>query len=76
MISIHIMRMRRICHRPLEVCLKLLAEDDLAAGRLVVPFDLSLPVESAYYLITLEERAGYPRVETFREWLIEESAKM
>ncbi len=43
--------------------MKLLAEDDLAAGRLVVPFDISLPVESAYYLITLEDRAVNPQIE-------------
>ena len=43
--------------------IKLLAGDDLAAGWPVVPFDLSLPVESACFLITLEKRAGNRQIE-------------
>jgi len=50
--------------------LKALAEDDIAAGRLVAPFDLSLPMNFAYYLITLEELADTPKVKAFRDWII------
>jgi LysR family glycine cleavage system transcriptional activator len=53
--------------------LKALASEDIAAGRLVIPFNLSLPLEYAYYLITLEERNDDARIGAFRDWLIHES---
>jgi len=52
--------------------MKSLASDDIAAGRLVVPFDIALPLEYAYYLITLEDSSSDPRTAAFRSWLIEE----
>lgn len=51
--------------------LKALAEDDIAAGRLIAPFDLSLPMNFSYYLITLEEMADTPKVKAFREWIVD-----
>lgn len=54
--------------------MRVLASEDIAAGRLLVPFDISLPLEYAYYAITLEENADNPRIEMFRDWLIEEAA--
>ena len=51
-----------------------LASDDIAAGRLVVPFDISLPFDRAYYIITLEDYADHPRIAAFRDWIIEEAA--
>ena len=53
-----------------------LAGDDIAAGRLVVPFDIELPIRGAYYVITLEDQADSSEVEAFRGWLIAESAQM
>jgi LysR family transcriptional regulator, glycine cleavage system transcriptional activator len=53
--------------------LKALASEDIAAGRLVIPFNRSLPLEYAYYLITLEERNDDVRIGAFRDWLIHES---
>ena len=52
--------------------MKSLASGDIAAGRLVVPFDIALPLEYAYYLITLEESSDHPHTAAFRDWLIEE----
>jgi LysR family glycine cleavage system transcriptional activator len=52
-----------------------LASDDIASGRLVVPFDISLPLVQAYYVITLQEYAEHPRIAAFREWLIEEAGR-
>ena len=54
--------------------MKALASEDLAAGRLVVPFDIGLPLEYAYYLITLDEFSDRPHTAAFREWLLEEAA--
>ena len=51
-----------------------LAADDLAAGRLVIPFDLSLPLNYAYYVISLEEKAQQTNIAVFRDWLLNEAA--
>jgi len=53
--------------------MRALASADLAAGRLVVPFDISLPLEYAYYVITLKEFARHKRITAFRDWLISEA---
>lgn len=47
-----------------------LVEGDVAAGRLVAPFDISFPIEAAYYLVAPEQTADRPTIEAFREWLI------
>ncbi|MFO1351739.1 MAG: transcriptional regulator GcvA [Gammaproteobacteria bacterium] len=49
-----------------------LAADELAAGRLVRPFELSLPAALAYYIVCPEETAGQPKIIAFREWLFHE----
>lgn len=52
-----------------------LAEADLHAARLVTPFALRVPLESAYYLVCSEAAAARPGVAAFREWLMAEAAK-
>ncbi len=51
-----------------------LVRGDLAAGRLVRPFDLSVPAEFAYYVVYPEASARLPKVRAFRDWLLEEAA--
>jgi len=51
-----------------------LASDDLAAGRLVRPFALSLPADAAYYVICPPRSLERKKVRVFRDWLLEESA--
>ena len=53
-----------------------LVGDDIAAGRLVKPFELSLrsPAQFAYHLITLRDLAGRPMTKAFRDWIIAETA--
>jgi LysR family glycine cleavage system transcriptional activator len=55
-----------------------LAADDLASGRLVRPFELSLkgPSQFAYYLVCPETTAELPLVRAFREWILAEAAQM
>ena len=53
--------------------MKALASDDIAGGRLVVPFNIGLPLEYAYYLITLKEVTDHSHTSAFRDWIIEES---
>jgi LysR family glycine cleavage system transcriptional activator len=50
-----------------------LVADDIAAGRLVRPFELSFPVNFAYYVVCPVVTADRPRVVAFREWLLEEA---
>lgn len=49
-----------------------LVADDLAAGRLVKPFDLALPAQYAYYIACAPQSFDRPKVKAFREWLLEE----
>lgn len=50
-----------------------LAANDIAAGRLAVPFDLALPLGSAFYLVYPEAYADRRKVTAFRNWLLEET---
>lgn len=52
-----------------------LAADALAAGRLVKPFDVTLPAEYAYYLVCPPANLNRPKVQAFRAWLFAEVAK-
>ena len=53
----------------------MLVADDLAAGRLVRPFDpsLSTPLTFSYYLLSARDSAEQPKVAAFRDWLLEEA---
>lgn len=48
----------------------LLAADDLAAGRLVQPFDIAMPNDYSYWLAYRREKAARPDVAAFRSWLL------
>jgi LysR family transcriptional regulator, glycine cleavage system transcriptional activator len=53
-----------------------LVADDIAAGRLVKPFDLTLkgPPQLAYFAICRLDFADAPMIKAFREWLLQEAA--
>ena len=51
-----------------------LAANDIAAGRLVQPFETSLPVRLSYHFVTSKQKARNAKVIAFREWIFEESA--
>lgn len=50
-----------------------LAADELAAGRLVRPFELNLPTEFAYYVVCPLDTADQPKIAAFRQWLLAEA---
>jgi LysR family transcriptional regulator, glycine cleavage system transcriptional activator len=52
---------------------RVLAAGDLAAGRLIQPFDVSIPHDLAYYLVCPEATADQPKIAAFRSWLLAES---
>lgn len=47
-----------------------LVEDDIAAGRLVVPFDTVLLQDAGYYVVAPEVTADAPKIALFRDWLL------
>jgi LysR family glycine cleavage system transcriptional activator len=47
-----------------------LVEADIAAGRLVAPFDMVLPQDAGYYVVAPEATADAPKIAKFRDWLI------
>ncbi len=51
-----------------------LAADDLAAGRLVRPFGLSLASDTAYYAVCPPRALERQRVRAFHDWLLAETA--
>ncbi|MGI9319511.1 MAG: transcriptional regulator GcvA [bacterium] len=51
---------------------KLLATEDLAAGRLVQPFDASYQVNMGYYLVSSLASVNDRRIESFRDWVLDQ----
>jgi LysR family transcriptional regulator, glycine cleavage system transcriptional activator len=54
-----------------------LAAEDIASGRLVRPFDLSLadPLDFSYYVVCPEESVNRPKVAAFCAWVIAEAQR-
>jgi LysR family glycine cleavage system transcriptional activator len=50
-----------------------LAGDDLVAGRLVRLFEVTLPTDYAYYVVTPSLSATRPKIVAFRDWLVDEA---
>jgi LysR family glycine cleavage system transcriptional activator len=46
-------------------------EADIAAGRLVVPFNVVLPADAGFYIVAPEATADTPKIALFRQWLID-----
>jgi DNA-binding transcriptional LysR family regulator len=53
-----------------------LVGDELAAGHLVRPFELSLPAGFAYYVVYSQRALQRPIVRAFRDWLMRASARL
>jgi LysR family transcriptional regulator, glycine cleavage system transcriptional activator len=45
-------------------------QDDIAKGRLVVPFKIALPADAGFYLVSPEGRREAPKLAAFRQWMI------
>jgi LysR family transcriptional regulator, glycine cleavage system transcriptional activator len=45
-------------------------QDDIAKGRLVVPFKIALPADAGFYLVSPETAAEPPKLAAFRKWLM------
>lgn len=51
----------------------LLAASELASGRLVMPFELLVPLKSAYYAVSNDTAGQRPAVAAFHDWLMTEA---
>lgn len=51
-----------------------LAAWDLVNKRLIAPFDVRLPLSSAYWIVAPKVTAELPKIATFRRWLLSEAA--
>jgi LysR family glycine cleavage system transcriptional activator len=49
-------------------------DDDLASGRLVAPFALTVPKGRGWWLLHRPEREAAPAFRTFRDWLLEQAS--
>src|SRR5690349_21249055 len=45
-------------------------EQDIAKGRLVVPFKIAFPVDAGFYLVSPAGRTDPPKLAAFRQWLL------
>jgi LysR family glycine cleavage system transcriptional activator len=45
-------------------------QDDIAKGRLVVPFDIALPTDAGFYLVSPEGGDEPQKLKLFRQWLL------
>lgn len=45
-------------------------QDDIAKGRLVVPFKIALPADAGFYLVAPEARREAPKLAAFRQWVL------
>src|SRR6266700_3410799 len=45
-------------------------QDDIAKGRLVVPFQIALPADAGFYLVSPEARREAPKLASFRQWML------
>jgi LysR family transcriptional regulator, glycine cleavage system transcriptional activator len=45
-------------------------KDDIAKSRLVVPFEIALPADAGFYLVSPEGAPDSPKLLAFRQWLI------
>jgi LysR family glycine cleavage system transcriptional activator len=51
-----------------------LVEADIAAGRLIAPFDIMIPKDAGYYVVSPRSTAETPRIALFRDWLMKSAA--
>ncbi|MDD5247697.1 MAG: transcriptional regulator GcvA [Rhodocyclaceae bacterium] len=58
------------------LALKPLVEADVAAGRLIIPFDIAVPSAYAYFLVMPQAVGQRPSVAAFRAWLLAEGQRV
>ncbi|MFZ1340450.1 MAG: LysR family transcriptional regulator, partial [Paracoccaceae bacterium] len=52
-----------------------LAAPDRAAGRLIAPFPLEVPIDEAFHLIQAPAGSPHPDAAAFTDWLLAEAGR-
>jgi LysR family glycine cleavage system transcriptional activator len=60
--------------RGIALAKRILAQDDLDAGRLVMPIQMPTAVDFAYYLVHPKAKGRLPQVKAFVTWITAEAA--
>jgi len=47
----------------------MLVREHLSSGRLVIPFDISIPASSSYFAVYSDQTSGRPEIRTLLDWL-------
>lgn len=50
-----------------------MTEKELQSGRLVAPFDLRVPIDEAFYLLSPSDGSAHPDAHKLRDWLVAEA---
>ncbi|MDD9876408.1 MAG: transcriptional regulator GcvA [Magnetovibrio sp.] len=50
-----------------------LIKPEIAAGRLIKPFETALPAANSYYVVMPEGAGEQPKIRAFRDWIVEET---
>ena len=45
-------------------------QHEVESGRLVAPFDIAVPIQEAFYLVSSAAADTHPHLETFRNWIL------
>jgi LysR family glycine cleavage system transcriptional activator len=45
-------------------------KEELAQGKLVIPFDLPIELKRGFFLCCRPQRSAMPALEAFREWVV------
>jgi LysR family glycine cleavage system transcriptional activator len=68
----HLMLQAAMDGRGVALGQALIVSDDLAAGRLVAPFQFRLPTGFGYFIVCPQAAVDRPKVKAFREWVLAE----
>ena len=60
--------------RGVALAKRTLAQDDLDAGRLIVPMPITTEVDFAYYVVHPKAKGRLPQVKAFVAWILAEAA--
>ncbi len=51
----------------------IVAENDIRSGRLIQPFNFSMPIQFSYFLVTSHQKSKLKKVKLFKQWIIEQA---
>jgi LysR family glycine cleavage system transcriptional activator len=63
-----------ICHLGVALLPKLLIEEELSSGKLVLLFDRPIRSSNSYYLVVPESKTSSLLTAAFRQWIVSQSS--